>query len=380
MLLRNARARVRQRAREDLEADPARVAQPVVADQHPQHIEHGQIRATRRLAGEQPRVAAPAHARRLALDVEHVGLAQGLAHPLRVGCLHQEDLAHVDVPAHLGQAGAQHCVRVRDAARRRGRVRELAPADVERVDADPEVCTVDRDDQLVAARPSVDERAPAERLIRDPHHGRLLRAEVRHLPHVRHQHVPVPRDALGEEVRGDDHQVRPQRLADAEPHRQLLDALGVPRPVEQPLVVHERLKADDSQVARVAHLPDLLGREHLVGRRDAAGERLGEVLEVFVEQLDAVVVVGGGLVELLREAVHPGAPEGEGGDAASWEHAGGDGGRGCRSCGGCGGAERADWAVLTGLLLHGGGRGGINARVMWYEETPENRDYREELR
>ena len=76
--------------------------------------------------------------------------------------------------------------------------------------------------------------------------------------------------------------------------------------VAETFVVQEGLQADDLEVAVVAHLADLSGGFHLVRVCEPARERFGEVFKVFVEDLHPFVLVGNGLIELLRKLVHPG--------------------------------------------------------------------------
>lgn len=72
--------------------------------------------------------------------------------------------------------------------------------------------------------------------------------------------------------------------------------------------MHERLQADNVDVALVAQRADQVSGGHVVGRRGAAGEVLGYIEKVFVEEFD-VQAVSGGCVELGGEVVDPGSAE-----------------------------------------------------------------------
>ena len=95
----------------------------------------------------------------------------------------------------------------------------------------------------------------------------------------------------------DNDQLRAESLAEQKPKLKIRNALCVLAGVEQALIMHEGLEAEDSEAAGDAHGAGLGGGMEEVGVSWAARNGFGEMFEVFVEEFYAGKVVGCGLVE-----------------------------------------------------------------------------------
>lgn len=247
-----------------------------------------------------------------------MALDERLIEVLAVDDLHEDDLLRVDGLDHALHGRLEDSVRVGGLAVRGFGVRVDARGDVEGVEADAEVGAVDALHDVIRLLPGVDVRAPGQVLVGEL--DALGRAQVGDFAQVGGDEVEVAAgDVGGQESRGDGDDVGAEDVGHLDPELHFLDALGVPFAVAQALVVHEGLQADDAEVAGVAHGADGLGGDEVVGVGGAAGERLGDVHQVLVEELNVHVILGGG-IEFLWEVVDPGAAEGVGRDGGARKH------------------------------------------------------------
>lgn len=168
-------------AREQLERDVARVAGLTDGLEDLQGREIAAV-----FKGEESGIARPRHARFLLGDEPRVARNEGTVEALAVTDFDVKDLldGEGEFGAQFGDGLFRVFVGRRGEARRRRRVREDAPGQVERVDAGAEIGSVDFAHDRPRGVPRVDVRAPAEAFVREPCRWGALQSDVRHLSQV----------------------------------------------------------------------------------------------------------------------------------------------------------------------------------------------------
>lgn len=260
-----------------------------------------------------------------------MALDERLVEILAIDDLHEDDLLGIDVLDQPLHGFLEDDIGISGLAVGRFRVRVDSGSDVESVEADAKVGSVDELDDLIGLLPGVDVRTPGQVLIRKL--DAFGRAQVGDFLQVGCDEFEVAAgDVRGKEGGWDGDDVGAEDVGHLDPDFHFFDALGVPFAVAQAFVVHKGLQTDDGEVAFVAHGADGLGGDEVVGVGGAAREGLGDVEQVLVEQLDVHVVFGSS-VELLRKIVDPCAAQGVGGDGCTGKHV-------CGCC--CGRVETLD--------------------------------------
>ncbi|EKG20717.1 hypothetical protein MPH_01981 [Macrophomina phaseolina MS6] len=187
---------------EQFHAYPALNTQPVengVTD-----LANGQISPMVLFAVEETTVSAPAHASWLVCRVVFMPRQQRFLKALSVHDLHVDNLLRINItkePLHrfpdlrLGVGGR---------AGWRCRIRIYPAGDVEAVQAEAEVGSIDALHNLPALLPCVDVRTPRQCLVCEGDDRQLPRSHVRHLAQVRDDEVHVARHLVArQECRGD---------------------------------------------------------------------------------------------------------------------------------------------------------------------------------